>query len=370
MKRIGILTQPLHTNYGGLLQAYALQKVLRDQGHDVVTVDFSKKESFELSDIKKIAINAIRKYVLKRNVNTVFPLSLKQKNKIGCETNRFISQNIKTTQKLIDISELSYLKSYKFDAYVVGSDQVWRPRYSPGLSAFFLEFLENDSTVKRISYAASFGVDHCDEYTSSDLDRFSKALNKFDAVGVREDSAIELCKKYFLSDATQVLDPTLLLDVKDYIALVEYDEIAQSDGNMFVYVLDKKPEKDRIIEEVSRVKNLKAFTVMPKFGGVYPPVTQWLRSFMDAKFVVTDSFHGVAFSILFNKQFVAIGNVHRGLSRFTSILRLFGLEDRLITEPNDFKVSQVEIDIDYYSVNIIMDSLKISSLKLLNDNLS
>ncbi|WP_039041255.1 polysaccharide pyruvyl transferase family protein [Aeromonas caviae] len=349
--KIAILTQPLHNNYGGLLQAFALQHYLKAQGHDVLTVDFSSDPTPRFFGIKTVVGNILRKYVLRRQIKSILPITAEQKRVIGQHTNCFTAEHIRTTQMIHSVEEFAYIKQYQFDAYVVGSDQVWRPAYSPGMSAFFLSFLGENDTAKRIAYAASFGVDHCDEFSSEQLVEYGKLLKRFDAIGVREDTAVELCHQNFGVDAQHVIDPTLLLDKEVYCKLVEQDRIPKNNGNMMVYVLDKAPEKQDIIQLVANERGLTPFTVMPEKNGVYPPVTQWLRGFMDAEYVVTDSFHGVAFSIIFNKPFIAIGNRDRGLARFTSILKLFELESRLVFSMAELNSELINCQIDYESVN-------------------
>ncbi|AZN31577.1 polysaccharide pyruvyl transferase family protein [Pseudoalteromonas agarivorans] len=376
--KIGILTQHLHNNYGGLLQAFALQYYLKNQGHDVLTIDFTTdnigatvNKKSRTSEVKNIIYYYIRKYILRRNIKSIFPVSDEVKANIGKETSRFVAENIRTTQKLTSIEQLKYLDSYKFDAYVVGSDQVWRPRYSPGLPAFFLDFLKDDKKTKRLSYAASFGTDNCDEYSPTELIEFSSLLKKFNGISVREDSAVELCNKHFDVSVEQVLDPTMLLAKEDYIELVKKDKIAKSDGNMMVYVLDQSPEKVEMIDKVAKTKNLTPFTVMPSDEtGIYPPVTKWLRGFMDAEYIVTDSFHGVAFSILFNKQFIAIGNKSRGIARFTSILKKFDLESRLLINASDLNDSILDEVINYSLVNDLLSKEQTYASNFLKKNLS
>lgn len=368
MKRIGILTQPLHNNYGGLLQAFALQKTLYNLGHEPITIDFTSENK---STFRGIVRNIIKKYVFRRKINSVFGPTEEEKSSIGRETQRFVAQNIKTTQRFRTIKELSYLTSYNFDAYVVGSDQVWRPVYSPGLSAFFLSFLNKNEKVTRISYAASFGTDSCSEYTEEQIKKYSDLLGLFDGVSVREDSAVELCNKEFSTSAIQVLDPTLLLNKEEYIDLVSKDKVPENLGDLMVYILDKTPEKQSIIDLVAKEKELTPFSVMPSdVSGVYPPVTSWLQGFKDSEFIVTDSFHGVAFSILFNKPFIAIGNKYRGVARFTSILKMFGLEGRLISSINDLDKKIVNEVIDYDKVNTILEDKREMAIFFLNKHLS
>ena len=317
--KIAILTQPLHNNYGGLLQAYALQHYLKNQGHDVLTIDFPWNRKLRYFGIKTIIGNIIRKYVLLRPIKSIFPLTDEQMRSIGQHTNRFTAQHIRTTQKIYSVAEFSYIKQYGFDAYVVGSDQVWRPAYSPGMPAFFLSFLNKEDNAKRVAYAASFGVDNCGEFSAAQLAEYAPLLQRFDAIGVREDSAVKLCHQCF--------------------------------GTTAEHVLDKAPEKQQIINTVASERGLTPFTVMPEQNGVYPPVTQWLRGFMDAEYVVTDSFHGVAFSIIFNKPFIAIGNHGRGLARFTSVLKMFDLEQRLILSPAELTAELINQPINFDKLN-------------------
>lgn len=369
MKKIGILTQPLHNNYGGLLQAYALQRSLQLEGYDVITVDFSTEDIDYLLEFKAIIKASIQKYLFRKNIKSIFPLTKEQKRLRGKETNRFVAENIKKTQKLLSIEELDYLNSYQFDAFVVGSDQVWRPKYSPGLSAFFLEFLQSDTETKRVAYAASFGVDNCDEYSEKDIQHYSTLLRKFHAVGVREDSAVALCEKHFKRTAEHVLDPTLLLEKEEYVKLIEADGLSDISGNMMVYVLDKSKEKEVLVNRIGTAKKLNAFEIMPDKSEVFPPVTMWLKGFLDSDFVVTDSFHGVVFSILFNKQFLAIGNLNRGLARFSSILKIFNLERRLIVGENTDIESLLNEEINYDEVNKIIQKEKRHSLAFLKCSL-
>lgn len=355
MKKIGILTQPLKNNYGGLLQAYALQKYLSSAGHNVLTIDLAAKhDQPTVSKIaKRIIANIIKKYILRKKITSIFPQYENTYTSKGIQTRRFVLENIRTTHKLMNNNELPDLESYNFDTYVVGSDQVWRSIYSPNISSFFLDFLDDNSEVTRVAYAASFGTDNCDEYTESELRVCSAYAKKFDAIAVREDTGVELCRKYFDVEAEHVIDPTLLLEASDYIQLVNKDYVGPSQGNMMVYVLDEAQDKRNIIARVAKKKGLKPFFLMPEKNKSFPAVTKWLRGFMDAEYVVTDSFHGVIFSIIFNKQFLAIGNKGRGLARFKSILSKFQLESRLVISDAELSDSLIKENIDYIKVNRI-----------------
>ena len=335
MSKIGIITLPLRLNYGGILQAYALQSVLERMGNDVEVIQVGNRGYSvptgvrgSLLYVKRALLKLLRvsdtPVFAEKQLNTQWPV-------VSEHTRRFINQYIHVRE----ISSYDEIDPKDYDVFVVGSDQVWRPAYS-NLYQCFLEFAKNWD-VKRIAYAASFGTDE-KEYTSEQIAVCKPLIKKFDAVSVREDSGVTLCEEYFGVCAQHVLDPTLLLDKEDYISLVEASGIDKSEGDLFVYILDPSPEKTAIVEDIAATKHLTAFTVKAKNDYKYapledriqPPVEQWLRGFMDAKFVVTDSFHGCVFSILFNKPFIVIGNAERGLSRFVSLLKSFGMENRLI----------------------------------------
>lgn len=377
--KIGILTQPLYDNYGGLLQCFALQTVLKHLGHDVWIVrrDAERKK---LSFIENVifCIKQVVKFFLGKFLKSFNPKKVKY---VGKNTRYFVSEYINPKTELITSSDS--LKEchfrHRFDAYVVGSDQVWRPLFSPCITNYFLDFLPIDKKVKRVAYAASFGVDDW-EFSEKETIVCRDLLKLFDGVSVREDSAVELCAKYLgREDALHVLDPTMLLDKKDYIRLVEKENEPKSEGNLFCYILDESEDKSQIIRTISEEIKAKPFTRMPKCpmtyenlekrleDCVYPTVTAWLRAFMDADMIVTDSFHGCVFSIIFNKPFWVIGNKERGVARFNSLLSLYGLQDRLISSvcvPVD-----INAPIDWSRVNTIKKAWQEKSLNFINANL-
>lgn len=347
--KIGILTQPLHNNYGGLLQNFALQQVLKGMGHDVETIDHSF--DIKTSWLRRILyrIKAKLLYILFPNKYNpiIYVPNAKEVSIIRANTNYFIDKYIVHTNQLCSIKDFDNIaQSNKYDVYVVGSDQCWRPIYNGSfLSEMFLRFAVNQTNVKRIAYAASFGTDKW-EFSLEENVQCAALAKKFDLITVREASGVDLCKKYLDAEAKQVLDPTMLLDKRDYIKLVENEGESQCPGNLFYYILDPSKEKRSLIEDVATKNGLKSFTVMPKYQEenrtkddiknrindcVFPSVTSWLRAFMDAKMIIVDSFHGAVFSIIFNKPFWIIGNSERGNARFDSLLELFGLKERMIS---------------------------------------
>lgn len=379
--KIGILTQPLQSNYGGLLQNYALQQVLIRAGHEVETIDWAIPVSLheKLYRIKECLLAVVMpqnhkkpRYIPTENENAV----------IKHNTNHFIKMYIQHTEPVIDLDVFGkQVIIGEYDGFVVGSDQCWRPCYNRYLKAMFLNFAEG-KLVKRVAYAASFGTDNW-EFTSEMTDLCLSLVRKFDLVTVREDSGVKLCKEHFGVDATHVLDPTMLLSQEDYIRLIEVEKEPHSVGTLFNYILDPDEKKTAFINRVAGGMKLKPFQVLPKYQAetrtkedvkkriddcVYPGVTTWLRAFMDAEMTIVDSFHGMVFSILFNKPFWVIGNTERGLSRFSSLLTIFGLEDRLLDVSELDKVDFNQ-PIDWERVNRLLNQKREKSKNLLLNSL-
>lgn len=337
--KIGILTQPLHTNYGGLLQAFALQKFLRDMGHDVLTVDYPDRRARIFLRPYFFARRCVGKFLLGRG-GSLFSKRLAAS--AGAAMRRFVEENIRTTNRIFAPARKKDFARYGFDAFVVGSDQVWRPAYSPHMPTFFLDFLGDDARTRRVAYAASFGKDIW-EFSPELTAQCVPLAKKFHAISVREDSGIALCEKFLGVRAEHVLDPTMLLNAADYAAIVERDETRgflekrPAAHRLFAYILDDSPEKRATVAGTAAALGLDADEIMPSPEALrcgtakFPPVSAWLRGFRDSEFVVTDSFHGCVFSIVFNRPFVAIGNAGRGMSRFLSLLKMFDLETRLLT---------------------------------------
>ncbi len=377
--KIGIITLPFNWNYGGILQNYALQWVLRKQGHEPITLYRNDKIMPTRDKILSYGKRFILKHIFQKDVVVRIWSTKKESSIIRKNTDRFISENINLTRLIKSEKELENLDKYKFDAFITGSDQVWRPKYSPKLENHFLGFIKQNSNAKRISYAASFGTDQW-EYSPKESRVCSKLAQQFDAISVREDSGINMCKKYLQTEPTLTLDPTMLVPKEEYIKLVEQDKIPKMPGSLFNYVLDSSPEKKEFIYETADKLGLIPYssTAKKSFRDVgktqldeciFPSITQWLRAFMDAEFVITDSFHGTVFSIIFNKPFIALGNTKRGLSRFKSLLALFDLEDRLITENEKEIDKKLKKEIDFKKVNSLLEIKKEESLFFLKQAL-
>ena len=375
--KIGIITQPLECNYGGLLQNYALQKVLRSLEHDVYTINrdsCSTNKSYCNINLRW----KIKRYI-KKLIGWEYPLTRKEYNILKQNCTNFVKENIRTI-KLFNEKEANLnIKKDKIHAYIVGSDQVWRPCYSNNIYNDFLDFCQDIPNIKRIAYAASFGVSEW-EFNTEQTKECSRLAKLFNAISVREDSGIALCKEHLGVEAIHVLDPTLLLEKEDYIKLVEKAGEPVSNGDLFCYILDNNETIKDAIQDIEQELSLKGFQIKAKNDKgtlkrgedindlIIPSPTKWLRAFMDAEMVFTDSFHGCVFSIIFNKPFWVIGNKERGNARFDSLLRLFNLENRRI-DINEINKTDLTAPIDWKKVNTIKKEWQEKSLDFLKSNL-
>lgn len=367
--KIGILTQPLLKNYGGILQAYALQLTLKRLGHEAWLVQRSQNSHSFYKWLRTHLTNSI-KYVLGRK--RVKWYSRKQENATYADMQHFIDRNIMPRTPKIFSSDGLYedYKHQHYDAYVVGSDQVWRPVYSPCQSDYYLGFLPTDESVIRLAYAASFGTERW-EYSDKLSHQCKVLLQNFKGVSVREDSGIDLCKGHLeRNDVLQVLDPTLLLDKDDYEHLVGTIGIAPKNKKIFCYVLDDGPQLNALRLGLAKQLHCECFTISSPEEKKCPSPSIWLRAFMEADYILTDSFHGCVFSIIFNRPFVVLGNEGRGQSRFNSLLKLFGLQNQL-AEKCDVETIYTKMmqAIDWKTINSIREVWKRKSLKFLQNYL-
>lgn len=352
--RIAILTQPLGHNYGGILQNYALQTILRKMGHSPITFD----QVNWLAPLRYRIAHKI-KWTILTKLGKEYPID----HTYDCIEN-FTKKHIISTAKATSSYKLKQLdKKFKPDAYIVGSDQVWRPDYVFSIINNFLGFTNNKH---KIAYAASFGNDN-PIFNNKELYICKDLINKFSAISVRENSGVEICENLFNIDATHVLDPTMLLTTNDYESLCS-DNQQQSDNYLFTYILDSDPQKQECIKNIIYSHNIYEFASEYNFHGKKEhtlSVEDWIMGIKNAHMIVCDSFHGTVFSILFNKNFWVLENKNRGNTRIQSLLSMFGLEDRLISDTNYIH----QKGIDWNSVNNKLRYLRNNSIEFLSNSL-
>lgn len=373
--KIAILTHPLELNYGGILQNYAMHVVLKRLGHEPITIDRHNRKKFKsfgvalLSFVKRNVLATLGK-----DVPTMWnPFCSDEDMKILSENMRhFVDDNITCTERIYSDDLERIDKKYLFDAYVVGSDQVWLDAYCPNS---FLDFVERKN-VKMIVYAASSGPNIFFK-NEVKLSLCKKLVKNFVGVSVREQFLVDLCKNYMNCDAQLVLDPVLLLDCEDFLPLIHKDDVG--DDFVFSFLLDESNEKNDVASFVCRCLGLESVCCKPEekyVKGVTknieicknPPVDYWLSCVKNSRFVVTDSFHCVVFSIVFRKNFLVVANKKRGVKRIESLLTLLGLENRLV-DADSVCDDLVQMRVNYDLVYEKIERMRICSMDFLRRSL-
>lgn len=366
--KIGILTVPFNNNYGGLLQAFALKRVLVNNGHDVVFINRQRNKCTTLKF-------RIYRFLVKIRLINDF---LEQNNlRLSVNTDKFRQTYLSPiTEAYFTSEELKTCLKMGIDAFVVGSDQVWRYEYAEdSISDYFLNFLKG-TNIPRYSYAASFGTDVMD-YPIDKIQTIALLLKDFSGISVREESAISILNKTFAIPTENihlVLDPTLLLKPDIYTEMFKgYSMHMQP--YVFTYILDRDIADDKAVNALARELSLirvdlRAQTGDTKSIDVIKPVEEWLYFIFNAKFVVTDSFHGTVFSILFNKPFVVLANPSRGITRLSSLLKTFNLETRLQTSLTDKTKILLDKTIDWSYVNSILNMRRQESIEFIKTKIA
>lgn len=360
--KIGLLTLPLHTNYGGILQAYALQKVLIDMGHEVYLLTYQPRRKVIKEFIKglKTAI-----CVLFKGANYISIEECKRRSSKNID--QFVNEQIVNR---IYFSSENDLASKGFDAFIVGSDQVWRYEYLRESLPIYFFSLAKSLRVKKYSYAASFGTDVF-SYPKDIAEECKALINHFEKVSVREVDAVNLCREFFHVKADWHLDPTMLLTKDDYL----FDKVQNcSRMKIVTFILDPDTEKSNIIKKVEESIGDVTFPVNAQeyIGNnacsvvELPSVYDWLQNIANAGFIVTDSFHGTAFAINFNVPFVVIGNKQRGLSRIMSLLDKFSLENRLLQNISTLE-NIISNQIEWDNVNKLLREYRRNSMSYLEN---
>lgn len=374
--KIAILTQPLHTNYGGNLQNFALQKVLTDMGHEPVTID--RHHTVKLRT--KLKLGYFKNLLMHFLKGTPKPLwksyfsSKKEQAYLCQDITAFIDAYITKTPRLYsDKAVQAIFKENNFEAVIVGSDQCWRPMYSPNIYTYYLDFLKDNKEIKKLAYAASFGTDQW-EYTEEQTARCKELIQQFGLVTVREKAAVNLVSEKLNKEAEFVLDPTLLLSKEEYMELLTGKNLPDNNG-IYTYILDESDWKTQVVETAKETLDLPQFSNQhnkhTENSERIPSIESWIKGFADADFVITDSFHGTVFSIIFGKPFISLVNVDRGASRFESILGELELMERLV---KDFDKNKVENLLDKQINTAItrqkLNKVKERSVKLLQSSVS
>ncbi|MBP1617632.1 MAG: polysaccharide pyruvyl transferase family protein [Bacteroidetes bacterium] len=360
-KKIGLITNHRVQNYGAVLQTYALYKILNEL-ENVEVLDYSP--DFSVKPIKFDLFNLLRQKT------TMFfkPSSEIRKERFS----NFLLDNIKLSDKHSSYEHL-VSKIGEYAILVSGSDQIWSPKVWGKLyPAFFLAFASED--YKKISYASSLGNG---VYSNNEKSLVKEWLAKYSHIGVREHYAENYLRKELGVESQVVLDPTLLLSAHQYRKIIEVKDKQDSDY-VLVYTPNQNPKEcidfAKLIQKKIGAKEIRYIGGSSKYfnkknGYIQESIAgpkEFISLFDRARFVVTSSFHGTAFSVIFNRNFVNILN-KREPERAKTLLGDLGIIERILDQIDN--IDNIELEIDYQTVNQKLEKLKLKSLDYLRNAL-
>lgn len=361
--KIGLLTFHGAHNYGAVLQAYATQEKIKEIGFDIEVIDYNpayliKQKIFPTSSYNSISVN------LKLIIEGIISLPWKLKRRANFQ--KFINQKLQlSNQKYL---QNPFSENTDYDLYIMGSDQIWNCKLTKGFDSVYLGNFKTKPTAKKITYAASmshYGL------SISQKEEFSNLLSNFNAISVREKELEDLLAKEFKVTSTTVVDPTFLLTKDKWKSISIKPDIKKK--YILVYAVGLQEETMKLAKKIAKQFDLEVVeltmgvdkkAVVNNYQKASPE--EYVGLFEYAAFVITSSFHGTAFSIIFNKPFYSIEQGNDKDSRQKTLLDNLGLTDRFIKHNDlpDYKM------IDYNLVNSKIEYLKTESINFLKNNLN
>lgn len=356
MPKIGIITFHCSYNYGSALQAFALKTLLEKNGYEVNIIDFIYKKDFEHYRLFRTKLycknpKAFISDVLFYNKNKI------RKNNFELFARKYFSLTKKTYYNYRNMNELNK----EYDIFICGSDQIWNLDCTQGVEpAYFLKFVNKDKL--KIAYAPSLAHVKFAKNYNEDL---KKAIEDLDYISVREKSTLPLIQPLTRKKVNVVLDPTLLLDQKDYELITDHNK--QEDEYIFVYMLEYNPELVKYCNEFSNKKKIKVvYIANNKFIGIKGKNAfgigpdKFLQYIKEAKYIITNSFHATVFSVIFSKKFITFTTKHSS-SRMLDLLNNLGLSKCIYN--NNFDIDK---NINYNIVQKNLISMRQNSIDYLN----
>lgn len=360
--KVGIATFQWADNYGALLQAYALQSFLKERGHSVQIINYQPLQP----------IFWYHKWLAKTPKGYLTKWELEYKKKIF---NDFRKNYLERTKEVFkEKSELKKIEN-RFELLITGSDQVWNPRWlSQANGLFDLCFLSFAGVkTRRISYAASFGYSNKETMKEEWQKIVSEKLNAMDAISVREQSGVTLVRNLCgRTDAVYSIDPTLLLEKGFYENFV--DKLNKRNSYIFNYMLHGlDTDSDLLCLQISKIINqgiikCNARKTRLHKGFTLPSPKDWLQRIRNASFVVTNSFHGVVFCLIFHKPFIALlinGENGSMNSRIVELLEAVMLKNRILIPNQALPYNFLTIEIDWGKVDKEISFLRKNAIEYL-----
>lgn len=352
MKKIGILTFHRTINYGGVLQAFALKRICENLGAECNIINHKNIYIDKINQVKLFDFRSLKIFI-----NEL----LSYKSRI-IKLKRFI----KFREKYLKPKDFVCCNIEKnYDAFISGSDQVWNYMLSDFDTTYFLEFVKDSN--KKYSYAASFGFS---EVPQAYVAKYKTLLSSFNKISVREEQGAKIVENLIKKQVPIVLDPTLLLDKDNWIKEFALNN-KKPDNYILLYLMVSEPNILKFAENLSKQTGYKIIyitskirkSVKARYYRQASPV-EWVELFLNAAYVITNSFHGLAFSINFNKEFFIglLPESYKVNSRLEYALKLFNLENRMINNestPKNF--SRINYDV----INNILEKERKKSIEFL-----
>ena len=370
MKKVDIITLHRVVKYGSVLQTYALQEKIKEKGFDVETIDYYPERLHILGMLKRLKT---KKEILRKNPIVrfgaqciIFPSYLQRFSMFK----KFLKKYIKMTNKTYYTKEDLEKDVPQADIYCTGSDQVWNSDWNEKIEyPFFLDFVPDDK--KRISYAASFGKKSLNR---EEIPETKRLISKYKYLAMRELSGVEILKQLGRNDGINVLDPTLLLNRKEWLKIASDKYVGKK--YVLMYNLNRNKKIDKYVEKLAKEKGLDIYYISYNLHEFFKKgkmkcnvkVEDFLSLIANASYVVTDSFHATAFSINFNTPFMIIFP-EKFSTRLASILEVTGLQDRIVKDYNDIELADKKIDFTHANKILEEERKKASQYldKALND---
>lgn len=377
--KIYILTFHCAKNYGATLQAYALKKVLERYTNDVSFINYrplflTKRDVLEIPhniSLKHLAIELARKIIgINRYYGIIRYYFLGYKRKIEKyvafekEYLQTSAQNACTQKEQIEVTDADFV--------FLGSDQIWNRKITLEDTAYLGDLRRNENT-KLVSYAASIGLDNP---TAADLDFIRENISVLHRISVREETAKNIVSSFAQQKVEVVLDPTLLFKANEWTPLAISPRYKKY---LLMYTLGNYKLTEAVAKKIAKIRGLNIVEISSGVGSVRKRFVrdycgdagprEFIGLIQNADFVVTSSFHGMAFSIIFNKQFYTIP-LDTVKCRMVDLLSKVKLEDRIISSTEDLNLRKnLNEIIDYNTVNKLLDTERQKSIRFIEDSL-
>lgn len=327
---VGIVGWWFASNYGSALTYYVLGKSIEQMGKSVIFIPVPQLNNHNWD----VDTQIVEKFMAKH-----FRIAKKRQYDNLKEVNQFC------------------------DSFLLGSDQMWTESTTKLVGySFFLDFVDKEK--KKIACATSFGASKFNSdlkmrYTARDY------LKQFDAISVRENSGVEICRDKFGINAEQIIDPIFWEGEKVFDEIIIKNDCNDlPERYLLCYMLDPDCEKRDLVQYVAKKNQLKILTVfgLKEYEGAKnnwnigaivekPTIEEFLLLIKNCEFLLTDSHHGTCLGIIFHKNYFAIGNEKRGIDRFTTVAKKLGTTDRILSLPTNYDVIDQISEIDYKEVD-------------------